>query len=244
MVDFPLDVAIDWAAQTKGVESHEIAIFGDKASQGIRRSGVGKVLTDGFWLELQRQLVINEKGLFSKFLKTIDYDKTQAYRSINVARKTPKYFAEDPSLFNWFTPEALKILCEAKVNEEARHEAFDLAKQKQFIDIKTANRICKKHGVTMAALASEKNAKGRKKGRSKVGSRTPASEDFQSAPAPTSRSFLHSFVGSAVRLLIESKTPDSKPALKTVIADVRSYLSKLEQHYASLSTHKKQRKAG
>ena len=232
-------------AQISEITSNEKPFFSTTACKAMRRTGVGNILTDGAWLILQRRLVINEKGHFNKFLESVGFSSSQAYRSMNVVLRLGRSFAKEPELLEWFVPEGAKILCEANINDGAREDALDLARQKQLIDIKTAQKICKKHGVKISEASKARKCKVKTKAREKADIATPANnqtEPTSEQKLKSSKSKLHFFVGSAIKLFVESRIPNSKPALQNIIADVRSYLSKLEEHYAGL-TKNSQRKA-
>lgn len=231
----------DFSQYVSDVSWNDITRIGVITVRHVRANGVEAVLFVGFLLDAYKQLTAKEKQLFDNVLEDCDVGRTQAYRSIGVWRKLGHRLATEPKLMRNFVPEALKMLCEAKVPDAARDEGIALAAAGKFVNIKAATEICARH-VTAATPEQDLPAvKPRQETIEKVSRAVavekPANGALQKKPLTKPLGL----IGAAVRLVVEFKGKQvdgnvSKPVLAKVITATKRFLSDLEKRYAAMES--------
>ena len=193
----------NFSSDVAELEGNEVTQFCLMAIKNVRTYGIGCILLTGMQLEMVRQLTLEENGIFANVLEDLGLSKTQAYRGIRVWKYCGQRLANKPELTAMFVPEALKLLCEANVPEEARMEAFALAGNGKQINIRVAKEICAKHcpEAKKEPIAPSKKEKPLAAQPSKTSSAraNPAKSSSQG------RKSLLAFVGDFARLVVQTK---------------------------------------
>lgn len=223
------------------LDGHEVLQLGVITSESLRASAVESVIFDGFLLDLYQRATAEEKQLFSNMLEDVDISRTQAYRSIAVWRKLGPQLANSPDVMRRFVPEAMKLICEARVSDAAREEVLDLATSGRRVNIKLVQEVCTKHNVAVGETAKPKSQPSIAK--------QPASKR-KSVPATEAKrqGAIFSFVGDFVRLVVKAKTEsgnnDPRPVLADVIRDTEKCLAELRRRYAVMKEKSRLNKVG
>lgn len=239
----------DFSQDAAELDGNEIVQFSLETIKNVRTYGTEYTLLVGMLLEMHRQLTLKEQGIFTNVLADLGMSRTQAYRVIAVWKRCGQQLTKTPALTAMFVPEALKLLCEAKVPEAARTEAFELAVNGKQINIQQAKNICTKHvpeDPKQSALAGVKKLKRSDAKQNK----SPSENDKSNNAKPKGRRSLLSFVGDFARLVVQAKgeTVDikaiSKPVLANVIRDTEKFLAEMRRQHALMNDKSTLTKAG
>lgn len=218
------------------LDGNEKTRLGIITSETLRVSAVESIILQGFLLDLYQIATNEEKQLFASMLEDVEISRTQAYRSIAVWRKLGQRLVSSPEVMRRFVPEAMKLVCEAKMPEAARDEVFELAVKGRRINTKLVHEIGSKHGVSSEATKPVSRAQAKP---SKV--EKPKSESRK-------QSAIFSFVGDFVRLVVKTKGGAVDTASPSVMADVirdtEKCLEVLRRRYAAMKNKSKLTKAG
>lgn len=236
---------IDFKRQVSEITGHEIAQIGVVTTRHIRTNGVESVLFVGFLLDIYKQLTASEKQLFENVLADCNISRTQGFRAIAVWRLLGSKLATSPKLMRWFVPEALKMLCEARVPDAARDEAMALAAERKLINIKVATEICERHAVKNTHESTASVQKNARVTANKTDKKMAAMQSVGVTALEQPIKKPLGLTASAVRLIVEFKGKRldddvSKPVLAKVIAATKRMLSDMEDRYAAIDTQQLQ----
>ena len=225
----------------QGLDGNEKMRLGVITSESLRTSAVESVIFQGFLLDLYQLATAEEKQLFSNMLQDVDISRTQAYRAIAVWRKLGSRLVDSPKIMRRFVPEAMKLVCEARVPDAAREEVLEIAKSGRRISIKVVQEVCAKHRVDLGGSA---NSTGKPDQPSKGKAAIPKKKKTEAKK----QGAIFSFVGDFVRLVVKTKADDAgdvpPPVLADVIRDTEKCLDELRRRYAIAKSKSKLTKAG
>ena len=244
----------DFSTDASELDGNEVTQFSLDTIKNVRTYGTEYTLLVGMLLEMHRQLTLKENGIFNNVLEDIGMSKTQAYRFIAVWKKCGRRLASNSKLTAMFVPEALKLLCEPRVPEKARMEAFELAESGKQVNIQMAKSTCAKHlpkgeEKPIASVAKDEKREVKMPG---LPSTCEPSPKVQSSvkSMPKSRRSLLSFVGDFARLVVQAqgKSVDVKAISKQVLADVirdtEKFLAEMRRQHAMMKDNSELTKEG
>ena len=225
----------------QGLDGNEKMRLGVVTSESLRTSAVESVIFQGFLLDIYQLATAEEKQLFSNMLQDVDVSRTQAYRAIAVWRKLGPKLVDAPKVMRRFVPEAMKLVCEARVPDPAREEVVGIAKSGRRITIKTVHEVCSKHGVDLGGTAKSSKKPAQPP-------RSKAAKPKNNKTETKKQGAIFSFVGDFVRLVVKTKADDAgnvpPPVLADVIRDTEKCLNELRRRYAAAKSKSKLTKAG
>lgn len=230
----------DFTSDAAELDGNEVVQFSLETVKNVRNYGNKHTLLVGMHLEMHRQLTVKENGIFANVLADLGMSKTQAYRNIAVWKLCGQRLTQMPELTAMFVPEALKLLCEARVPEAARTEAFKLVGDGKQVNIQHAKNICAKFLPQDQLEPSETSAKKPKPADVKP-KKSPLASDKSARSMPKTRRSLLSFVGDFAKLVVQTKgksvdvTTVSKPVLAHVIRDTEMFLAEMRRRHALMN---------
>ena len=239
----------DFSSDAADLNGNEVVQFSVATIRNVRRYGNEYILLVGMFLEMHRQLTRKEERIFMNVLADLGMSKTQAYRVMAVWRFCGHRLAINPKLTVLFVPEALKLLCEARIPESAREEAFKLAENGKQINIKLAKDICEKHLPSNKIQPVDVVTHKEQSAEPKPSSATDSTTKSMPSAKPSRRSLL-SFVGDFAKLVVQAKgksvdvTTISKPVLANVIRDTEKFLAELRRQHSMMTDTSKLTKVG
>ncbi len=176
-----------------------------------------EVLVRGAYLELSHVATASEdrSKLFDELLTELDISKTQASRCRQAWRCFGAILLAEPVLQQQFVAEGMKLLSETDVNDEARTEAIELARNGTKINIAVAKTIRQRHGCGKGTVEGKVNHQSGKK------SKPPA---FKSQPKER-----WSFAGKLLKIVLSPKAGKKRLEPKIMIAELRAAIAEIEK---------------